>query len=116
MANWEKLLWRMEADTDPRGFTYEDAARVLRGIGFPDPPKRGGSHRAWRLELANGIVARVGLVQKGHGTLKPGYIRDMVKELREKGLIPPQTEDKKDDVDDGAKDQKSAAPPVDGHL
>lgn len=103
MPNWKDLLWQMLADTDPRGYTYDDAARVLRRLGFEERKGR-GSHRLWRLKPSGGNVVYIGLVQKGHGTLKPGYIRDMVNELRTNGLIPLGTEGTTDDVDDGAKD------------
>jgi hypothetical protein len=100
MANWKKLLWQMAADTDPRSYSYDDAARILRNLSFEEPKKRNGSHRLWRLKLANGNVVYVGLVQKGHGTLKPGYIRDMVEELRKYDLIPHETEENDDGLDD----------------
>ena len=99
MASWKKLLWQMAADTSPRGYTYEDAARILRSLAFEEPTKRNGSHRLWRLRLADGNVAYVGLVQKGHGTMKPGYIRDMVAELRKYDLIPHETEGSDDELD-----------------
>jgi hypothetical protein len=88
VANWKKLLWQMVDDPDNRGYTYDDAARVLRQLNFVEPKKPNGTHRRWRLKLPNGNVVVVGLVQKGHGTLKPGYIPDMVKALHDHGLIP----------------------------
>ena len=90
MGNWKKLLRTMAADPDPRGYSYDDAARVLRQLNFAEPRKPDGTHRRWRLKLPDGNVVIVGLVQKGHGTLKPGYIRDMVKALQDHGLIPPE--------------------------
>lgn len=44
----------------------------------------------WRLEVAEPSGKRsiyVGLVEKGHGTLKPVYIRKMLRTLRENGLV-----------------------------
>lgn len=104
MATWKKLLWAMAADTDPRGYSYDDAARILRQLGFVEPSKPDGTHRRWRRKLPNGNLVVVGLVQKGHGTLKPGYIRDMVRALRDNALIPPENEDSDHDLDAGAED------------
>ena len=113
MGSWKKLLWRMAADADPRGYTYDDASRVLVRLGFAEPDKPDGTHRRWRLKLPDGIVVRVGLVQKGHGTLKPGYIRDMVKALRDHGLFPEPTGGNKDAMDNRPETGKPNAPSVD---
>lgn len=93
MGNWRKLLQQMAADPDPRRYTYDDAARILDHLGFSEPSGASGSHRRWRLkrEGCNSVV--IGLVDKGHGTLKPGYIRDLVKALQENGLMPDRRED-----------------------
>ncbi|MCO4098772.1 MAG: type II toxin-antitoxin system HicA family toxin [Gemmatimonas sp.] len=92
MANWAKLLAQMVADPDPRNYTYADAVRILKALGFARPAgKRGGSHRVWRRADPSGNVHRttiVTLVEKGHGTIKPVYIRDMVAALRDAGLLP----------------------------
>lgn len=76
---------------EPRGFTYEDAATVLRSLGFePSRTKPKGSHRLWRRELAtdNGMqTVYVGLVQSGHGTLKPVYVKKMLEVLLHNHLI-----------------------------
>ena len=88
MARWKKVLQAMLHDTNPRNYTYEDAALVLfHGLGFAEPPRSDGSYRRWRRRLPNGTVVVVGLVNKGHGTLKPGYIRDLVKAVRDHGLV-----------------------------
>lgn len=90
--SWEKTLRRMTHDEDPRGYTYEEAALVLNGLGFTrakDKPK--GSHRVWRRPDSDSNVQStviVGLVKSGHGTMKPVYIRQMISILREAGLIP----------------------------
>ena len=93
MGSWRKLLRRMANDPKPRGYTYDEAARVLSNLGFEKPSKPGGSHRVWRLKLAIGNVIRVQLVEKGHGTLKPEYIQDMVATLRTYGLLPEDGDD-----------------------
>ncbi len=92
MSGWRALLRRMVADPDPRSYTYEDAARVLTNLGFElARPHSGGSHRPWRLAVNDASGHRavyVGLVQKGHGTLKPVYIKQMLAILRAEGLLP----------------------------
>jgi hypothetical protein len=92
MAGWKKTLARMLADTDPRNYTYQDAAGVLQRLGFELAPYRDGSHRKWRYRSPVGIVVIVGLIEKGHGKLKPVYIRDMVKQLRDNALLPVELE------------------------
>ena len=87
MGSWRKLLRKMADDPKPRGYTYDEAALILSNLGFAKPSKPGGSHRAWRLEQPGGNVVRVFLVEKGHGTLKPEYIQDMVATLRAHGLL-----------------------------
>jgi hypothetical protein len=42
--------------------------------------------------LANGNIVMIGLVEKGAGTLKPYLIRQMISQLRENGLVPPDLE------------------------
>jgi hypothetical protein len=88
MASWKKLLQAMIDDPVPRNYTYDDAARILRRLDFEEPSSRSGSHRLWRRRAPDGNLAVIGLVDKGHGPMKPGYIRDMVKTLRERGLLP----------------------------
>lgn len=46
----------------------------------------------FRLRTPAGNVVVVGLVEKGHGTLKAYMIRDMVAELRAHDLIPEELE------------------------
>jgi hypothetical protein len=65
---------------------------VLSALGFQVAPHAGGSHRKWRLKLQSGNVVLVGLVEKGHGTLKPYLIRDMVEQLRSNGVVPKEFE------------------------
>jgi len=86
----------MLEDADPRNYTYDDAVSVLSRLGFTLAPHGGTSHRKWRYRRADGLVVVVGLVEKGHGTLKPVYVRDMVCQLRENGLVPSETEDAND--------------------
>lgn len=88
MAGWRKLLARMANDSDPRNYSYNDAVRVLDGLGFKAAPHGSGSHRAWRRKGSTGTAVVVGLVDKGHGTLKPYLIREMIKQLREHGFVP----------------------------
>ena len=94
MASWQKLLGKMVADEDPRSYTYEEAAGILLHLGFAPPTKARGSHRRFRIEIDDpgdttrkrGIV--VGLVEKGRGRLKPRYISEMVRTLKENNLLP----------------------------
>jgi hypothetical protein len=88
LARWKKLLERMLSDLHPTSYSYEDAAAILAALGFVVAPTSGGSHRKWRFRSEAGNVIVIGLVQKGRGTLKPYLIRDMLKILRESGLIP----------------------------
>lgn len=88
MAKWEKTLKSMLNDPKPVSYRYAEAAAVLAGLGFQEPPKKSGSsHRAWRYVQGGGPVY-VDLVEKGSGTLKPYLIRDMIAALRLHGLIP----------------------------
>ncbi|HEY0528690.1 MAG TPA: hypothetical protein VGD02_07665 [Gemmatimonadaceae bacterium] len=99
MASWEKLLWKMVADADPRSYSYDEAARILIRLGFAEPPKTSGSHRRFRIEVADptaeggsrGVV--IGLVDKGRGNLKPKYITQMIATLAENNLLPQPVED-----------------------
>ena len=93
MPSWEKRLAAMVADPDPRSYTYDEVARILERLAFV-VQKGGGSHRKFRREIADanspsgrrGII--VGLVQKGHGTLPPKYITEMIRTLRANHLLP----------------------------
>lgn len=94
MASWIKLLRRMVADPRPISYTYDEAALILRHLGFEPPSKPTGSHRKFRLEIEDpaadtgrrGII--IGLVENGHGPMKAVYVREMVRVLRENGLLP----------------------------
>lgn len=88
MAAWRKHLAGMLSDSSPTGYTYREAASVLRHLGFELAPHSGGSHRMFRLKTPAGNVVVVGLVEKGHSTLKAYMIRDMVAQLRGHDLIP----------------------------
>lgn len=94
MAQWRKLLAAMVADTRPTSYTYAQAASVLRQLHFEEDGG-GSSHRRWRRRLSaeeTGGPPRtviIGLVDKGHGTLKPPYIRHLVRTLQENNLLPP---------------------------
>lgn len=99
MARWKKLLRAMIDDPNARTYTYDDAAAVLTRLGFEERGGGSGSHRAWRRRGPVGNLVVVGLVDKGHGTLKPGYIRDMVKTLREHGFLPDDLLSDNDDAD-----------------
>src|SRR6185312_9879926 len=90
MASWRKLLSQMANDPDPRGYTFEDDAKVLEHSGFVQAPSSGTSHRRFRLVVQSGTEKRtviVGLVDRGHGTLKPVYIKELVQVLRAEGLL-----------------------------
>ena len=79
-------------DPDPRSYTYEDAAKILRNLGFEVAPNSGTSHRKWRFaaETAEGgrHTVVIGLVERGSGTLLPVYVREMLRILRENDLLP----------------------------
>ena len=82
----------MLSDSNPITYTYSDACAVLEALDFEVAPHGGGSHRKWRRKLADGNVVLVGLVEKGHGTLKPYLIRDLVAQLRANELVPKELE------------------------
>lgn len=88
MSKWRKLLVRMLQDRDPRNYSYADAVRVLRGLDFALAPHGAGSHRCWRAVAPSGTVVVIGLVDGGHGSLKPYLIRDMIGQLRTNAMIP----------------------------
>jgi len=88
MTQGRKLLLRMVNDRDPRNYTYDDAVRVLRALDFTLAPHGAGSHRCWRGVAPSGTVVVIGLVEGGHGSLKPYLIRDMIHQLRVNGMIP----------------------------
>ena len=75
----------MQAILDnPKGHTYDEAASVLTGLDFTPPKGSSGSHRFWKHPSG----CRVGLVDKGSGTMPVEYIKTMVQSLRTYGLIP----------------------------
>ena len=87
------LLARMLTDRNPATYTYAEAVRVLRHLDeFNLAPHGGGSHRKWRGISPSGTVVVVGLVDKGSGALKPYLIREMLQQLRENALLPPNLE------------------------
>jgi predicted RNA binding protein YcfA (HicA-like mRNA interferase family) len=94
MGGWRSLLLEMVADTDPRSYTFDDAASVLINLGFFPPRRPSGSHRIFRKEIEDKSspsgkrAITVGLVDAGKGTLKPIYIREMIKVLRANSLLP----------------------------
>jgi predicted RNA binding protein YcfA (HicA-like mRNA interferase family) len=88
MSKWQKLLTQMVNDTNPTGYTYDEAALVLRNLGFTLAARGATSHRKWaRRDDQTTIV--ITLVEKGSGPLKAYLIRDMIKQLRDNGIIPP---------------------------
>lgn len=74
-------------DTSPTGYTYDEAANVLRRLDFTLAASGATSHRKWARKIGATTVV-IELVQKGHGTMKAYLIRDMVSQLRENNLIP----------------------------
>lgn len=88
MARWKKTLAKMLNDQKPVGYSYDEAAAILSHLGFSLAPSSGGSHRKWWRRIGEGTTARVGLVEKGSGTLREYQVRDMIAVLRTHGLIP----------------------------
>lgn len=109
MAQWKKTLARMLRDTKCVGYTYDEVSNVLERLGYVLSPCSGGSsHRAWRLAHDDGTLrSYVGLVEKGHGTLKPYLVRDLVTELRAKGVVPADTAEQ-DQPSEGVPEQPRA--------
>lgn len=91
MGGARKLLKAMQSAKNQRGFSYDDAVTVLRSLGFePTRTKPKGSHRLWRREIVTetgSTTVYVGLVDSGHGTLKPEYIKQMLETLLQSSLI-----------------------------
>jgi hypothetical protein len=85
----QSLIVRIAAHVIDRGRSPSHASTAL---GFQVAPHAGRSHRKWWLKLQSGNVVLVGLVEKGHGTLKPYLIRDMVEQLRSNGVVPKEFE------------------------
>lgn len=85
----------MVADTRPVSYTYSDTRVVLSHLGFTEEKPTGTSHRKWwRLvkDASSSSGMRkvvIALKDDGGRPLKPGWIRDMVRGLRENNLLPP---------------------------
>ena len=75
-------------DSAPTAYTYDDAALVLRNLGFDLAPTRSGSHRKWRYKRPGRNAVIIGLVEKGSGPMKPYLIREMVRQLEQNDLLP----------------------------
>lgn len=70
------------------GHTYDEAASVLEKCGFAPPKKPKGSHRTWRhKDLAKHLC----LVDKGHGAIPGGYIREMIAAIDEVQQVSPKS-------------------------
>jgi hypothetical protein len=91
VSSWVKLLGQIATDPRPAGYRYEELANILRNLEFETPKKSGSSHKVWRRAFTSGDTKRtviVVLVDPGLGTVKPVYVRHMVKILRENDLLP----------------------------
>lgn len=82
----------MAVDPKPVNYAYEDAASILRALGFTLAKTSGTSHRRWRLMPPNGQSVTVALVDAGKGPMKSVYIKEMVRLLQVNDLIPPEVE------------------------
>lgn len=78
----------MADDPKPVNYTYDDAASILRAMGFALAKTSGTSHRRWRLKAPNGQVITIALVDRGRGPMKSVYIKSMVRLLDANKLIP----------------------------
>lgn len=94
MASWEKRLMALAADPRPNNYRYEEVTGLLGRLGFELAGRPAGSHRRWRLVVADPAVEggkrtiTVGLVDNGNGPLKSVYVKEMVRTLRENNLLP----------------------------
>src|SRR5215213_7036777 len=88
MASWLKLLRAMRNDPRPVNDSYDDFARVVSRLGFTVAPNAGTSHRKWKRTLPDGSSLIVGAPDKGSGTLKPVYIKELMAVLERHGLFP----------------------------
>lgn len=88
MPSWRKRFAEMVADPNPCNYTYGEAAGLLKQLGFTLASKGGTSHRKWRLARSGVPSVIIGLVDRGTGPMKRAYIVQMVKVLRENGLVP----------------------------
>lgn len=87
MSSWRRLLERMRDSPRCVGFTYDEAARVLAALGFRQA-SYGGSHRRWVLLRDGEPSVIIGLVDAGHGEIKPVYIKTMLQILDQNDLLP----------------------------
>ena len=94
MGGWRKTLRGMVADRKSRSYTYDQAAVVLRHLGFQlATPRSGTSHRKWRRLIQNDSgrtgtsLIVIGLVDHGSGAMKPEYVKEMIDTLEKHGLI-----------------------------
>jgi len=69
---------------NPHGWRYHDVAHILERHGFSTDTSRGGSHRIFK--HASGL--RVGLVEKGSGTLLPVYVKNAIAAIDQLGRTP----------------------------
>lgn len=94
MTQWRKLLRRLVADPRPVSYTYDDLAGVLGRLGFRVATPIDGSHRRFRRDVPDASSPRgtrtvtIGLVDYGRGPVKPEYVKQMVRTLRENELLP----------------------------
>jgi predicted RNA binding protein YcfA (HicA-like mRNA interferase family) len=82
----------MAEDAKPVTYSYDDAASILRALGFALAKSSGTSHRRWRIKAPNGQSVTVALVDVGKGPMKSVYINDMSRLLRANDLMPPEVE------------------------
>ena len=71
MGRVEKTLDAMRAN--PLGWRYDEVARILRAHGF-ETSSTGGSHRVFKHPCGE----RVGVLEKGRGTLLRAYVEAAV--------------------------------------
>ncbi|MCA2992055.1 type II toxin-antitoxin system HicA family toxin [Gemmatimonas sp.] len=86
MGSWKRILKQMRKSPRCVGFTYADAAKVLEALGFHQS-SYGGSHRRWVMLRADNPPVIIGLVDKGHGDMKPVYVKDMLASLVAHGIL-----------------------------
>lgn len=86
MSQWEKLLHRMANDQKPIGYSYADATRVLGQLGFTLAAMSAGSHRKWSRKTDKSTIV-IELVDDGRATMKAYLIRDMIRQLKDNGII-----------------------------
>jgi len=82
----------MAGDPKPCTYTYDEAASILRALGFALAKTSGTSHRRWRLKPSSGQLITIALVDSGKGPVKSVYIKTMIRLLEENNLIPSEVE------------------------